>query len=594
MRDSLPKVKALSLFAGIGGFEVGMASCGFDFLKTLEWDAKCCQTLQENKEILGIEEDKVLPIDITKMEPQDFYQGEVDYIVGGPPCQSFSAAGRRAGGVKGTKDARGELFNYYCKYVDYFKPKAFVFENVRGILSANKGEDFKLILNSFKAVGYNLFWRVLNAADFGVPQLRERVFLVGIRNDLDIDFKFPLPTFGPDSPDKKRYRTVGEVIAPLQDDNEVVPPYGGKYGHLLPDIPPGENYSFYTEEMGHPHPLFAWRSKFSNFLYKMDPDDVCKTIIAYQGRYDGPFHWKNRKCTSDELKLMQGFPIDFNIPQSYTESVKQIGNSVCPPIAHQIGMALRYEIEKIEDCKVPLIEDGQKLSFDKRKGLKAKKTRKKITHHYSDLVQGSLFDTESKYEEVKYQDFTKQRITANGKINWRFYKGNLTITIKNNEEDEPLREAKFLIDFFGTVTSLIKKITVKAYSNADDCSILKCMWDEVHLAVKKITSFDSLMPLYGHFTEPYPKFKLKITHELNTPIFQFQDLAISDNLGKNLPYNKLSMFNQDAELTIKSLREYGYDVRSHNTNITIPKGFFKICYPFTIPDNFKQNIIWHE
>ena len=86
---------------------------------------------------------------------------------------------------------------------------------------------------------------------------------------------------------------------------------------LLPDIPPGENYRFYTEEMGHPNPQFAWRSKFSNFLYKMDPDDVCRTIIAYQGRYDGPFHWKNRKCTVDELKRMQGFPRDFRIEQSY-------------------------------------------------------------------------------------------------------------------------------------------------------------------------------------------------------------------------------------------------------------------------------------
>lgn len=145
MKNSLPKVKALSLFAGIGGFEVGMASCGFDFLKTLEWDAKCCQTLQANKAILGIEEDEVLPIDITKMDPQDFYQGDVDYIVGGPPCQSFSAAGRRAGGVKGTKDARGELFNYYCKYVDYFKPKAFVLKMLGEFCPLTKEK----ILNSY-------------------------------------------------------------------------------------------------------------------------------------------------------------------------------------------------------------------------------------------------------------------------------------------------------------------------------------------------------------------------------------------------------------------------------------------------------------
>ncbi len=104
------------------------------------WITKCCETLNQNKEILCTEEDEIFPIDITKLPPSEFYDGKVDYIVGGPPCQSFSAAGRRAGGVAGTTDARGTLFEYYCKYVDYFKPKAFIFENVRGILSANKGQ----------------------------------------------------------------------------------------------------------------------------------------------------------------------------------------------------------------------------------------------------------------------------------------------------------------------------------------------------------------------------------------------------------------------------------------------------------------------
>ncbi|MEI3412038.1 MAG: DNA (cytosine-5-)-methyltransferase [Blautia sp.] len=176
------RIVALSLFSGIGGFEVGMAKCGFTFAKTLEWDEKCCETLNQNKKLLGTEEDNIEPISIMKMAPEDFYEGKVDYIVGGPPCQSFSAAGRRAGGVAGTSDIRGTLFEYYCKYVNHFKPKAFVFENVRGILSANKGNDFKLIMKSFEEVGYKLYWKLLNAADYGAPQLRES-FFVGIRNE---------------------------------------------------------------------------------------------------------------------------------------------------------------------------------------------------------------------------------------------------------------------------------------------------------------------------------------------------------------------------------------------------------------------------
>ncbi|MDR1028390.1 MAG: DNA cytosine methyltransferase, partial [Clostridiales Family XIII bacterium] len=164
------KVIALSLFAGIGGFEVGMSQCGFEFIKTLEWDENCCKTLNANKRFTGALEDDIQPIDIMKTLPEDFYDGAIDYIVGGPPCQSFSAAGRRAGGVAGTSDTRGTLFWYYCRYVEHFKPKAFVFENVRGILSSNKGADFKIICSSFEEVGYKLYWRVLNAADYGVPQ----------------------------------------------------------------------------------------------------------------------------------------------------------------------------------------------------------------------------------------------------------------------------------------------------------------------------------------------------------------------------------------------------------------------------------------
>ncbi len=585
-------IVALSLFSGIGGFEVGMAKAGFNFAKTLEWDEKCCETLNQNRVLLGTEEEMIQPIDITERKPEDFYQGHVDYIVGGPPCQSFSAAGRRAGGVAGTTDMRGTLFEYYCKYVNHFKPKAFVFENVRGILSANKGNDFQLILESFRAVGYRLFWRILNAADYGAPQLRERVFLVGIREDLNIDFKFPLPTYGPDSPDKIPYVTVGQTIADLQRDDEIVPPYGGKYGDLLPDIPPGENYRFYTEEMGHPNPLFAWRSKFSNFLYKMDPDDVCRTIIAYQGRYDGPFHWKNRKCTVDELKLMQGFPMEFEIEHSYQEGVKQVGNSVCPLVAEQIGKALRYQIEGLEVYKVPLIEDGQALSFDKRKGLKAKKSKEKIKKRYGDIQQLSLFDLESE-KEVEYSDFKKERIDNENRIAWKFKDGDLKIRI--SQKGCRKKKATLKLAFMGSVLSSFKTISVDAYVEVWSPYMVKAMWDEIHEAVNELSSYDSLMPLYGHFTEPYPKFVIDFKCGEQTPDIYYQNLALNPQTANQvLPYATLDCNVEKVNDILKQMREFGFDVRTNNTNKTIPEGYFRICYPFTMPNNLKRNIIWKE
>lgn len=586
------KIEALSLFSGIGGFEVGMAKCGFSFAKTLEWDEKCCETLNRNKKILAIEEDDIRPIDITKMSPEEFYSGQVDYIVGGPPCQSFSAAGRRAGGAAGTNDMRGTLFEYYCKYVNYFKPKAFVFENVRGILSANKGKDFQLIMQSFREVGYKLYWKLLNAADYGVPQLRERVFLVGIRDDIDVDFKFPLPTFGPDSPGKKKYITTGETIADLQDENEVVPPYGGKYGHLLPDIPPGENYRFYTEEMGHPHPQFAWRSKFSNFLYKMDPEDVCRTIIAYQGKYDGPFHWKNRKCTVDELKRLQGFPKDYCIEQSYQEGVKQIGNSVCPLVCEQIGKALRYQIEGLEEFKVPLIEEGQELSFDKRKGLKAKKSKEKIKKHYRELQQMSIFDLMDNEKPI-YTDFEKEAEIKNGKISWKFKEGILKVRISMHSCRK--KAASLKLDFIGSVTASFKSIIVDLYTDDWNDSMIKMMWDQVHIAVNDLSSYDSLMPLYGHFTEPYPKFIINFKCRFDSDTVYFQTLALDEQvLNKVLAYDAISKDYEDTNAIIKKMRECGFDIRTNNTNRTIPEGFFRICYPFTMPDTIKRNIIWKE
>lgn len=586
------KIVSLSLFSGIGGFEVGMARAGFTFAKTLEWDEKCCETLNQNKEILCTEEDEIFPIDITKLPPSEFYDGKVDYIVGGPPCQSFSAAGRRAGGVAGTTDARGTLFEYYCKYVDYFKPKAFVFENVRGILSANKGQDFKLIMESFENVGYKLFWKILNAADYGAPQLRERVFLVGIKKDLNIDFKFPLPTYGPDSEDKRPYVTTGEAIADVQDENEVVPPYTGKYGHLLPDIPPGENYRFYTEEMGHPNPQFAWRSKFSNFLYKMDPNDVCRTVIAYQGKYDGPFHWKNRKCTVEELQRLQGFPHEFVINQKYSEGVKQVGNSVCPLVAEQIGKALRYQIEGLEEYKVPLIADGQKLSFDKRKGVQARKSKAKKKTKISVSNQMSIFDYVEQ-EKYQYTDFVKERMMDKYKIIWKFNNGDLAIRITGGTSRK--KAASIKLEFVGNVRQNFKSINVGVFSEQWEDKYLKLMWDEVHTAVQELSSYDSLMPLYGHFTEPYPKFTIKLDIKYTSEVIEFQKQAIKeDNLKGVMPYSTISLDSDLVTEKLKFMRDYGFDVRTNNTNRTIPEEYFRICYPFTLPNNLKQNIIWKE
>ena len=572
----------LSLFSGIGGFEVGMSRCGFEFVKTLEWDNDCCATLNANKRLLGSTEDNIQPIDIMNTKPSDFYDGSIDYIVGGPPCQSFSAAGRRAGGVKGTSDIRGTLFWYYCQYVDHFKPKAFVFENVRGILSSKKGEDFKLICSSFRDVGYKLHWRILNAADFGVPQARERLFLVGIRDDLDIDFKFPAPTYGPDSPSKQPYVTTGEALKDLDDPNEVVPPYPGKWGYLLPDIPPGENYRFFTEEMGHPNPVFAWRSRFSGFLYKMDPNDVCRTIVSQQGNYDGPFHWKNRKCTADEFQRLQGFPADYVIPQNYIAAVKQIGNSVCPPVAEQIGRAIRYQLEGLEEYKVPLLEKGERLGFDKRKGAKARASRKKKVKQYSEIMSVDIEDT-----QAEYHDFAEEVSVRGQNSNWTFVGGRLNVLCGSLNDPELLGCS---IRFAGGITRQLREINVTVRKGYPEKHAYAFVWAAVHQAVARLTTYESLMPLYGHFTEPYPKFTVEMNAHSDIMCSRFQKEALKV-FGKNtnIAYVALGMTEAEAHAFVAEARKYGYDARDHTTNITIPEGYIRICYPFVLPKRHRFN-----
>lgn len=340
-------VNTLSLFSGIGGFEVGMSKIGFAFKEEVEFDVKCCQTMNANAKLLGIEKN-VVPMDIMQIEPSSLDIQPIDCIVGGPPCQSFSAAGRRFGKVAGTKDARGRLFERYCVFLKHFSPKAFVFENVTGILSANDRKDFESIMSALAGEGYDLFWNILNAASFGVPQFRERVFIVGTRSDLQINFKFPKATHGKGLlPYASAENALKDTPAPSMPEQ-----VGGKYGHLVNEIPPGQNYSHYTSHMRHPNPVFGWRSRFSSFLYKMDPKSPCKTLTASPGKYDGPIHWTGRKCTKDELKVLQGFPSEYSIPFDKKDAIHQIGNSVCPPVAKAIGQALLAQVYGISQTVV--------------------------------------------------------------------------------------------------------------------------------------------------------------------------------------------------------------------------------------------------
>lgn len=574
-------VQAMSLFSGIGGFEYGMHGVGFEFKAYLEIDRDCVVTLNSNS--LTLEDREIVPLDITQVAPADFYPGKVDYIVGGPPCQSFSAAGRRAGGVPGIEDARGTLFWFYCQYVDHFKPKAFVFENVRGILSSKGGDDFDIICRSFKMVGYNLYWRVLNSADYGVPQFRERLYLVGVREDLGIEFCFPRPTHGPDSLDQAPYVTANAAIGDLDDPTETAAPYGGKYGHLIPEIPEGENYRHFTEEMGHPDPQFAWRSKFSGFLYKMARNEPCRTIVSQQSRYDGPLHWRNRKCTVSELKRLQGFPDSLELPHSYVAAVKQIGNSVTPPVARALGMALRFQLEGESRFIVPLMDTAEKFSFDRRKGERARSSRLKKVKTVTADQSGTLFDESMNFIPIDFSTLRRQWVSEDLQILEFGSTSDSHYEIFGSEVCADGKWFNLSLRFVGDFQNQVNSITVCGSKISDSATALRHAWLLANEVIRANSSYESLQPLWGHFTEPYPKFVLNFDSSRDDAALKLQAFSFEKALEKSVvSYAEIAKIIGPVEEVLRCARHIGLDVRTNDTNRTIHAGYARFCYPFGI------------
>jgi DNA (cytosine-5)-methyltransferase 1 len=354
-------ISTLSLFSGAGGLDIGFHDAGFKIHTMVEIESQYAKTLSENSgegQSFGVA--RVACEDIRLFVADDL--PETDFIIGGPPCQTFSAAGRRSHGVQGTDDPRGNLFKEYVRLLEELQPRGFLFENVYGIEGAQGGRPWQLIVESFQTAGYTVHFRVLDAADFGVPQHRERLFIVGVR---DGDFAFPRPTHGPDSPEALQHFDAKTAIADLDGHPLDCPSsLGGRYGDLLSEIPPGLNYSYFTKKLGHPRPIFAWRSKFSDFLYKADPDAPVRTIKASGGQYTGPFHWDNRPFTLRELKRLQTFPDEYAIVGARQRAIEQIGNSVPPQIGRILGLAVLEDVFGVAPpVDLPRLKRDDKLTF---------------------------------------------------------------------------------------------------------------------------------------------------------------------------------------------------------------------------------------
>jgi DNA (cytosine-5)-methyltransferase 1 len=328
----------VSLFSGCGGLDYGFEAAGCNIVVQNDFDKYSCMTLRRNNTNARIFE---APIEeISTSEFKRVTGNSVDIVIGGPPCQPFSKSAYWTNGdTRRLEDPRAKTLGEYFRIIQDLRPKAFLLENVNGISYSGKEEGFVFILNKIREINektgtnYHPEWKVLNAADYGVPQRRVRFILVALRDG--VKYQFPEPTHKEKNNEhylwpnmnKKNYTTAWDAIGDIKPDENEKLDVGGKWGNLLPSIPEGENYLWHTNKKGGLQ-LFGWRTHYWCFLLKLAKNHPSWTIQAQPGSAIGPFHWHNRKLSWKEMAAIQTFPKGFRIEGSRSEIQRQIGNAV--------------------------------------------------------------------------------------------------------------------------------------------------------------------------------------------------------------------------------------------------------------------------
>lgn len=393
-------VNIISLFSGCGGLDLGFERAGFNIPVANEFDKTIWATYKENHPNTHLIEGDVRKI--TKDDIAKYIDGEVDGIIGGPPCQSWS----EAGSLKGIKDARGQLFFDYIRILKEFQPKFFLAENVSGMLANRHSIAVQNILELFDEAGYDVTFSLVNAKDYGVAEERKRVFYIGFRKDLGIDFGFPK---GSTKDDAKKI-TLRDIIWDLQ---ETAVPAGEKNHHNPEAI---NNNEYFT---GAYSPIFMSRNRVKSWdeqaftvqasgrqcqLHPQAPKMVkvgqndCRFVEGKEHLY--------RRMTIREVARVQGFPDDFKFIYKDTNTAyKMIGNAVPVNLAYEIAVAIKMNLEG----------NGSAVEID-REVIDAKEVNeKKVSTKSND--QGRAYEyawIQSLYKALA--EFRKTRIVENSSL----------------------------------------------------------------------------------------------------------------------------------------------------------------------------------
>jgi DNA (cytosine-5)-methyltransferase 1 len=587
-------IRTLSLFSGAGGLDIAFHDAGFQIETAVEIDERFAATLRVNAGQGGyLEGTEVLCQDIRDFHPSA--GRKIDFVLGGPPCQSFSAAGRRAAGVQGTQDQRGTLFQEYVRLLKLLEPRAFLFENVYGITGAEQGKAWQSIRRAFQGAGYTITFRILDTADYGVPQHRERMFIVGTR---DKPFLFPAPTHGPDSPDRAPHVGAAEAIeGALVTPEERRARIGGRFGHLLEQVPEGLNYSFFTEKMGHPQPIFAWRSKFSDFLYKADPKVPVRTIKAQGGQYTGPFHWENRPFAVSELKRLQTFPDRYALVGRRQVAIHQIGNSVPCQTARVLALAILEQAFGVRlPSRLPPLHDEQELGFRKRKRDLTSVYRSKASRALSGQQVGkkrTARPLEKRHRRVERArltpDFGWQSPCDDGPFVVQTVVGADGWTVRVDAgESKPLSSRaafEIILSSQDGCGWALGNQTVKLIGGSLEGGVLVGAWKafEAELARRNVKA--DLVQLCEYY-QYRPRFSCRMTlGEGGDPRWKvLQQVVEGVGTREILTGQRIARLWGCEETEVVGhmlwLRSLAYEARNRNTNFQIPQGSYLIPYTF--------------
>lgn len=330
--------KAIELFAGAGGLALGIENAGFETIALIEIDKFASKTLKLNRPNWNVINDDIA--NISELDLEKYFsirKFDLDLLSGGAPCQSFSYAGNRLG----LEDSRGTLFYHYALFLEKLQPKMFLFENVKGLISHDNGTTFKVISEIFRKTGYQINYKVLNAWDYGVPQKRERLIMIGVRNDLSdrIKFSFPQPhTYKP---------VLRDILLDVPKSEGAI--YSDYKREIFNLVPPGGYWRDIPEDIAKEYMKSCWKMSGgrTGILRRLSLDEPALTVLTSPGQKqtDRCHPLESRPFTIRENARCQSFPDEWMFSGSVSQQYKQVGNAVPVKLATEVGIKIKEALK---------------------------------------------------------------------------------------------------------------------------------------------------------------------------------------------------------------------------------------------------------